>query len=190
MNTKAALLVDGSNAHATVRPGGWQIDYDKFRKFLPDVARAVYFTALPPSTEQSTLRPLIDYLDYNGWTICKKDWKELTNLATGEVEVKGNMDVEIAVIAVELARSHDTIYLFSGDGDFTFLVDSLQRQYGTRVVVISSIRTQPAMCADTLRRQADAFIDVCDPKIRVQIERTEQRSPRDTPRNRFLNNEA
>ena len=72
---------------------------------------------------------------------------------------KGNMDIELTVNAMELAPHVDHIVLFSGDGDFRPLVESLQRQ-GVRVSVVSTVRSQPPMIADELRRQADNFIEL------------------------------
>jgi uncharacterized LabA/DUF88 family protein len=69
------------------------------------------------------------------------------------------MDIELAVDALELASRVDHIVLFSGDGDFRPLIESLQRQ-GVRVSVVSTIRSQPPMISDELRRQADNFIEL------------------------------
>ncbi len=69
------------------------------------------------------------------------------------------MDIELAVNAMEMADHLDLMVLFSGDGDFRSLVESIQRK-GVRVAVVSTISTQPPMVADELRRQADEFIDL------------------------------
>lgn len=162
-SSRAAFLVDGSNIHATAKNLGFFLDYKKLiDSFDGTVFRACYFTALPPETEQSTLRPMVDYLAYNGWHLYLKEWKEFIN--DGVPKIKGNMDIEIAVIALEIAPYVTDIFLFSGDGDFTFLVDALQRRHGIRVTVVSSIKTNPVMCADELRRQADAFVEINDLK--------------------------
>jgi len=163
---RAAFLVDGSNLHATCKALGFFIDYEKLIDgFEGTVFRAAYFTALPPKDEQSTLRPMVDWMQYNGWQIYQKDTEEYLN--EGVFKIKGNMDIEIAVIALEIAPYVSDIFLFSGDGDFTFLVDALQRRHGVRVTVVSSVKTNPVMCKDSLRRQADAFIDIVDIKQHV-----------------------
>jgi len=69
------------------------------------------------------------------------------------------MDIELAVNALDMAPHLDLMVLFSGDGDFRSLVESIQRK-GVRVAVVSTISTQPPMVADELRRQADEFIDL------------------------------
>ena len=120
--------------------------------------RAFYYTALLENDEYSPIRPLVDWLNYNGFTMVTKPAKEYTD-SMGRRKVKGNMDIELAVDAMELASRVDHIVLFSGDGDFRPLIESLQRQ-GVRVSVVSTIRSQPPMISDELRRQADNFIEL------------------------------
>jgi uncharacterized LabA/DUF88 family protein len=122
--------------------------------------RAFYYTALLEDQEYSPIRPLIDWLDYNGYTMITKPAKEFTD-QNGRRKIKGNMDIELAIDMMELAAHVDHIVLFSGDGDFRRLVESVQRR-GVRVTVISTTRTQPPMVADELRRQADHFVDLID----------------------------
>ena len=116
--------------------------------------------ALLDEQEYSPIRPLVDWLDYNGYTMVTKPTKEFTQ-STGRRKFKGNMDVEIAVDIMELASHLDHVVLLSGDGDFRRLVEAVQRK-GVRVTVISTIRTQPPMVADELRRQADHFVELQD----------------------------
>ena len=146
--------------------------------------RAFYYTAVVEDQEYSSIRPLIDWLDYNGYTVVTKATKEFVD-QTGRRKVKGNMDIELAVDAMELAEHIDTMVLFSGDGDFRSLVEAVQRR-GVRVTVISSLSTQPPMVADELRRQADQFIDILelqskigrDPSERPERPLREPREPR------------
>ena len=109
--------------------------------------------------------PLIDWLDYNGYKVVTKPAKEFTD-ALGRRKIKGNMDIELAVDAMEQSETVDHLVLFSGDGDFTTLVDALQRK-GRKVSVVSTMATQPAMIADDLRRQADHFIDLMTLKAEI-----------------------
>ncbi len=157
-----AILIDGSNLYASIHQLGLTIDYRKLRSYFgSNVVRAAYFTALPPADEPSDLRPMVDWLSYNGWVIYQKEIKVFTD-PDGKRKVKGNMDIEIAVVALELATHVTDLILFSGDGDFRFLVEALQRNYGVRVTVVSTIQSRPPMIADILRRQADTFIDLVD----------------------------
>lgn len=160
---KIAMFIDGANLYATSRALGFDIDYRKLLTAFQKRAyllRAYYYTALVEDQEYSSIRPLIDWLDYNGFTMITKPTKEFTD-ATGRRKVKGNMDIELTVDAMRLAEHLDHIVLFSGDGDFRCLVAALQ-QMGRRVSVVSTLQTQPPMVADELRRQSDQFIDLAD----------------------------
>jgi uncharacterized LabA/DUF88 family protein len=160
---KIALFIDGANLYATTKGLGFDIDYKRLLKEFQSrgyLVRAFYYTALIEDQEYSSIRPLLDWLDYNGYTVVTKPAKEFTD-STGRRKVKGNMDIELAVDMMELAPHVDQIVLFSGDGDFRPLVEAVQRR-GVRVTVISTISTQPPMVADELRRQADVFTDLAD----------------------------
>lgn len=158
---KIALFIDGANLYATSRALGFDIDYKKMMGYFQDqgyLLRAYYYTALIEDQEYSSIRPLIDWLDYNGYRVVTKPTKEFTDSA-GRKKVKGNMDMELAVDAMELSTTVDHTVLFSGDGDFRYLTESLQRR-GRKVTVISTTKTNPPMIADELRRQADNFVEL------------------------------
>ena len=156
---RLALLIDGANLYAATKALGFDIDYKLLRQeFMRRgrLLRALYYTALLENEEYSPIRPLVDWLNYNGFAMVTKPAREYID-GQGRRRVKGNMDIEIAVDAIELARHVDHVVLFSGDGDFRPLVESLQRQ---GVSVVSTIRSQPPMIADELRRQTDNFIEL------------------------------
>jgi uncharacterized LabA/DUF88 family protein len=158
---RLALFIDGSNLYAAAKALGFDIDYKLLRmEFMRrgKLLRAFYYTALLENDDYSPIRPLVDWLHYNGFTMRTKPAKEYTD-SQGRRKVKGNMDIELCVDAMELANRVDHVVIFSGDGDFRPLVESLQRQ-GVRVSVVSTIRSQPPMIADELRRQADNFIEL------------------------------
>ena len=160
---KIALFIDGANLYATAKTLGFDIDYKRLLKEFQGrgtLVRAFYYTAIIEDQEYSSIRPLIDWLDYNGYTVVTKATKEFID-ASGRRKVKGNMDIELAVDAMELAEHVDQIVLFSGDGDFRRLVEAVQRR-GVRVTVVSTTRSQPPMVADELRRQADVFVELED----------------------------
>ncbi|MCI4660211.1 MAG: NYN domain-containing protein [Neomegalonema sp.] len=160
---RLALFIDGSNLYAAAKTLGFDIDYKKLRAEFAHkgrLIRAKYYTALLEDQDYSPIRPLVDWLDYNGYTMVTKSAKEYTD-AAGRRKVKGNMDLELAIDAMELSNAMDHMVLFSGDGDFRVLVEALQRK-GVRVSVVSTIRCNPPMIADELRRQADNFIDLDD----------------------------
>lgn len=165
---KIALFIDGANLYAASKSTGFDIDYRKLLKAFQKrgyLLRAYYYTALIEDQEYSSIRPLIDWLDYNGYKVVTKPAKEFTD-ALGRRKIKGNMDIELAVDAMEQSETVDHLVLFSGDGDFTKLVDALQRK-GRKVSVVSTMATQPAMIADDLRRQADHFIDLMTLKAEI-----------------------
>jgi len=162
-NERIALFIDGANLYATAKALGFDIDYKRLLGMFQNkgqLVRALYYTALPEDQEYSSIRPLIDWLDYNGYTMVTKPTKEFTD-AAGRRKIKGNMDIELAVDAMKMSEHLDHIVLCSGDGDFRSLVEALQYK-GNRVSVFSTLVTQPPMIADELRRQADVFIEIAD----------------------------
>lgn len=167
---RVALFIDGANLYATARSLGFDIDYKRLLDFFAsrcNLVRSLYYTALLDDQEYSPIRPLVDWLDYNGYTMVTKPTKEFTD-AMGRRKLKGNMDIELAVDVMEMLEYLDHIVLFSGDGDFRRLVEAVQRR-GRRVTVVSTLRSQPPMIADELRRQADNFVDLAD--LQTQIVR-------------------
>jgi uncharacterized LabA/DUF88 family protein len=158
---RVAVFIDGANLYAATRSLEFDIDYRKMlaeMKSWGRLLRVFYYTAIVEDEEYSSIRPLLDWLDYNGFTVVTKNAKSYTD-DSGRRKIKGNMDIELAVDALELAPHIDHAYIFSGDGDFTRVVQAMQRK-GVRVSVVSTLATRPPMIADELRRQADEFIDI------------------------------
>jgi uncharacterized LabA/DUF88 family protein len=177
---KIALFVDGTNLHSTARALGFDIDYKRLlREFQSrgTVLRAFYYTAVVEDQEYTAIRPLIDWLDYNGYTVVTKAAKEFID-ASGRRKVKGNMDIDIAVDAMEIAGHVDQIVLFSGNGDFCPMVEAVKRR-GVSVTVVSTIASQPPMLADELRRKADVFIDLAELQIKIGRDPGERSAVRD-----------
>jgi len=178
-SSRIAVFIDGANLHATAKALGFDIDYRRLLKEFQgrgNLLRAYYYTAVIEDQEFSSIRPLIDWLDYNGYTVVTKATKEYFD-ANGRRKVKGSMDVELAVDAMELAGHVDQIVLFSGDGDFRPLVEAVQRR-GVRVTVVSTLTSQPPMIADDLRRQADVFTDLVELQPKLGRDPSERASPR------------
>ena len=179
---KIALFIDGANLYATSKSLGFDMDYRKLLKYFQKrgyLLRAYYYTAIIEDQEFSSIRPLIDWLDYNGYKVVTKPAKEFTD-AMGRRKVKGNMDIELAIDALGLTDVVDHFVLFSGDGDFRVLVEALQRR-GKKVSVISTVQTQPPMISDDLRRQADHFIDLVSLKEEMGRDPSERPAPRRAP---------
>ena len=177
---RIAIFIDGSNLYSAARALGFDIDYKSLLDLFSAqgrLVRAFYYTALVEDQEYSPIRPLVDWLDYNGYTLVTKPTKEFTD-AMGRRKIKGNMDIELAIDVMEMAKKVDHIVLFSGDGDFRRLIEAVQRE-AVRVSVVSTLRSSPPMVADELRRQADTFIELQDlaPQIARAPRQTESRIP-------------
>src|SRR6266850_1089433 len=180
VSNKIALFIDGANLYATAKTLGVDIDYNRLLKEFQSrgrLVRAFFYTAIIEDQEYSSIRPLIDWLDYNGYTVVIKATRESID-ASGRRKVKRNMDIELAVDAMELAEHVDQIVLFSGDGDFRSLVEAVQRR-GVRVTVVSTISSQPPMIADELRRQADVFTDLVELQSKLGRDPSERPAPRE-----------
>jgi uncharacterized LabA/DUF88 family protein len=166
---KVALFLDGANLYSTARGLGFDIDYRRLLQVFRErcrLIRAFYYTALTEDKDYSPIRPLADWLDYNGYTMITKPTKEFTD-TLGRRRIKGNMDIELAIDMLDAANYIDHAFLFSGDGDFRRLVEAVQKR-GVRVSVISSLKTQPPMASDELRRQADNFYDLIELATLIQ----------------------
>lgn len=160
---RTALFIDGANLYSSAKALNADLDFRKLvekHRIESRLVRAYYYTAIIEGEEFSPIKPLIDWLDYNGFTLVTKPVKRFTD-AQGHTRTKGNMDMEIAVDMLEMAPHLDHAILFSGDGDFRRVVEAVQAR-GVRVTVVSTLRSQPPQIADELRRQADAFVDLYD----------------------------
>lgn len=162
---KTALFIDGANLYKAARALGFDMDYKSLlarARTASLLVRAYYFTSIQEDRDQdySPLRPLVDWLDYNGYTMVTKIAREFTD-ATGRKRFKGSTDIELAVEMMALAPKIDHMVLFSGNGDFRRVIEAVQTQ-GVRVSVVSTIKSQPPMASDELRRQADRFFDLAE----------------------------
>jgi uncharacterized LabA/DUF88 family protein len=165
---RIALFIDGANLYAAAKTLGFDVDYGRLLKEFQSrgtLVRAYYYTVVIEDQEFSSVRPLVDWLDYNGFTVVTKPAKELDD-GKGRRKERGNMDIELAVGAMELAEHVDQIVLFSGDGDFRSLVEAVQRR-GVKATVVSTILSRPPMIADELRRQADVFLDLVELQSKI-----------------------
>lgn len=158
---RAAVFIDGYGTHYTCKSLGIEIDYRKLSELIrrqTTVIRNYYFTPLVEGQDFIAVKPLLDFLQYNGWTTVTRPYKEhyvSTNTA-------------LAVTAMEIAPAIEQAIIFSGNGDFTPLIEALKRR-GIHTTVASTVRSEQSYCSDDLRRAADAFIDLDD--IRSAISR-------------------
>lgn len=166
---RLAIFIDGANLYGAARSLGFDIDYRRLLDLFAKkgrLIRAFYYTTLIEDQEYSPIRPLIDWLDYNGYSMVTKPLREYTD-SQGRRRVKGNVDIDLAIDALEMAERADHILLFSGDGDFKRLVEAIQRK-GVRVTVVSTIKSSPPMVSDELRRQADNFVELMELAPHIQ----------------------
>jgi len=162
---KTAIFIDGANLYKAARGLGFDIDYKRLLAIgleQSQLVRAYYFTAIQEDREQdySPLRPLVDWLDYNGYSMITKLAHEYTD-SQGRKRFKGSVDVELTVEMLNLAEHIDHLILFSGNGDFRKAIEAVQAK-GVRVTIVSTMKSNPAIAADELRRQADKFFDLSD----------------------------
>jgi uncharacterized LabA/DUF88 family protein len=175
---RVAVFIDGSNLYGTSRNLGFDVDYRNLREFFNQrchLVRIYYYSAVLETEDYSPLKPLTDWLAYNGYAVVTKAAKEFTD-SVGRRRVKGSMEIEITVDMLELAERVDHVVLFSGEADFRRLVDAVQRK-GVRVSVISSLKSSSPMVADELRRQADTFVELSNIAMHF-TRRQEPREPR------------
>lgn len=169
-NERIAVFIDGANLYATAKALDFDIDYKKLLllfKSTASLVRAYYYTVLIEDQEYSPIRPLVDWLDYNGYTLITKPAKDYTD-STGRRRIRNSIDIELAVDVMEMAGKVDHIVLMTGDGGYRRLIEAVQRQ-GTRVTVISTVSVSPPLIADEIRRQADSFVDLSS--LRGEISR-------------------
>jgi len=168
LSSKVGLFIDGPNLRSTSKALGFDIDFKRLLsqfESLGSIARAFYYTIISEDQANDSIRPLVDWLDYNGYTVITKTGKDFLD-ANGRRQMRGNTHIELAVDAMAHASQFDEMVLFSGDGSFRTLVEAVQRR-GVRVTVVSTMSTQPPMLADELRRQADVFIDLASLRGRL-----------------------
>ncbi len=179
---KTAVYIDGANLYKTAKTLGFDIDYRNLLARLrreTRLVRASYYTTMQEDkdADYSPLRPLVDWLDYNGFTMVTKPAREFTG-QDGRKRYRGSTDIELAVDMVQMASKLDCLVLFTGNADFRYAIAKVQEQ-GCRVICVSTVKSQPPMASDDIRRQADLFVDLTE--LEDVIARKEvARKPRET----------
>lgn len=180
-NERTILFIDGPDLHGIARSAGLDIDFRKLKYFFQErchLLRAFYYTTVVVQDQHATIKPLVDWLDYNGFTLVTKEARLRTG-ADGRQHINTNMRVELAVDALDHSDAADHFVFFTSDSAFCHLLGTLQRR-GKRVTVVSTLKNNGATVADELRRQADQFIDLVDLATdvgRVPRSKSEDRMP-------------
>lgn len=170
LRTRSATFIDGANIYGTSRELGMDIDYKKLLRYVSkdyELVRALYYTAVYEEKDGNRpIQQLMDFLNLNGFLVKSKPAKAFSQ--GSRMIIKGNMDLEIAVDALRMVKHVSHMYLFSGDGDFRYLIEAIQNE-GVRVTVVSSLKAK--VCSIELCRQADEFIELEDLRGLFQRER-------------------
>jgi uncharacterized LabA/DUF88 family protein len=176
---RVALFIDGANLYSAARALQFDIDYKKLLDLFrskSSLVRAYYYTVLIEDQEYSPIRPLVDWLDYNGYTLVTKPAKDYTD-PSGRRRIRNSIDVELAIDMLDTCDRLDHIVLFSGDGGYRRAIEAVQRR-GVRVTVVSTVKSSPPMAADEVRRQADNFVDLLELKADIERPRSGGGRPR------------
>ena len=138
---KTGIYVDAENVRLC---GGYGMRYDVLRQYASiepsEVLRAnSYVVEDKERTEndEEYRRKLYRYHDILrscGFKLIKKFVQRYVD-TDGEVSVKANADMDLAIDALQQSRNLDRIILLSGDGDYERLIVALQNQ-GCRVECI------------------------------------------------------
>jgi uncharacterized LabA/DUF88 family protein len=165
---RLGLFIDGADFLAASRSLGFSVD---FKRLLPlfrrqaRLTRILFYAALTEDDRgECPMRPLLDWLQYNGYTTVTKTMRRGF---AGQALPSGAMDVELAVDAMRLGRALDHIVLFSGRVELKSLVAALQEE-GKRVTIVSTLATGVHV-ADEMRRQADQYVDLAELKDQIRL---------------------
>lgn len=154
---KIGIYVDAENVRLN---GGYSMRYDVLREFARrtggDVLRMNTYMAYDEERareDQHYRNKQSDYqqaLRNNGWKVITKKVKRYTD-EEGNVSVKANADLDLAVDILRQGEHLDYILLVTGDGDFSRVVSALQ-DYGCRVEILAFKNI-----SNQLRQQADSY---------------------------------
>lgn len=154
---RVSFFIEGANFYAAAKTGNVTVDYRKLLSHFEDNSifkRAYYYTAVAEDQEYNSIKPLLDFLEYNGYSLVTKPLKEFID-GQGRRKTKGSLDVEMTVDMLNACKFSDHIVLFSGDSDFLPVIQEMKRN-GIRVTVVSHMET----VADDIRRAADRFVNL------------------------------
>lgn len=167
---RVAIFIDGVEFDETLRCIDGAVDYRKLLGAFQEHGRLLRAYYYAPTDEQAliSMRPLLDWLTYNGYQVRVKGDGEHSERRSRQRS--RSMSIELAVDVLELAPHLDTIVLITGDDAFKPLVAAVQAR-GITVSVVSTLKSKPAMVGNALRRQADEFIEIVSMLPRIALER-------------------
>lgn len=157
---RVLVLVDESNITSSAKAANRKLDWLKLQEFLVrdrELIEMVIYAGLPPAmdewqAERDKKNKFLHWLRSNGFLVMTKDGSP-----GGEAHYKANVDVLMAIDAVELSveMKPDVVVLVTGDADFAHLALQLRRR-GIRVEVASMAQTLGA----GLKTSANEIIDL------------------------------
>lgn len=163
---RVAIMIDGPNLFNTSKNLGFDVDFKKLLGLFEQnclLHRAVYFNMLSERDDTTPVKPLVDWLSYNGYKTVTKPFREFTD-ASGTRRTKGSMHVEMAVEMMNMAQFVEHFVLFSGDGELAYAVNAVQEK-GCRVTAVSTMKSDTgSTIADELRRKVNRFVNLDDVK--------------------------
>jgi uncharacterized LabA/DUF88 family protein len=168
MNMRVAIFVDGANMFYAQREIGWHIDFKKIYQYYTDnrqIYGAFYFTATPPAGDQQRVekyRKFRGALINMGFTVIDKEVKIIKDDKTGQVKLKGNLDIELVFRMITGANGYDEAILMGGDSDYVPIITHL-RNLGKEVVCIG----RRASTSLELINAATRFVDLDNIKSRI-----------------------
>ena len=157
---RTVLFIDGDDTYAVLKSLHLELDFKSLRTYFLQRARllrATYYAVVPENDAYCTQMPLLDWLEYNGYSVVKRAWQ--VEQATGRKKVP-NIYVDIAVDAINLAHAYDRAVFLSGDASLISVVRALKGAGKCTTVISSLSQTTPNVVSDLLRREADEFIDL------------------------------
>lgn len=155
MKERLALFFDGANHSKALSKSGVDMNFGPLLQNLRktyDVESARYYSGISDEDEHRNIREFLKGLSSKGYDVITKPVKKFP-----DGTIKGNVDVEIAVDMVSMAPRLDRVILFSGDGDFAYLVRTVQGM-GVYVTVCS----HSTFTAMDLKTQANEFLELRD----------------------------
>jgi uncharacterized LabA/DUF88 family protein len=163
--TNNYAYIDGYNLHLSATNLGWEIDYQRLRKYLSDkyrIVMAYYFIGYLADYEN-----LYSSLTEKGYTLI---FKKVSR--DNDSGVKGNVDAELVLQAMLDIMDYDQAVIVTSDGDFACLVKYLLEQGKLKRVLAPS----GLSCSTLLARAAGPYIDFLD-DLRNKLEYKKERNP-------------
>ncbi len=162
---RVAIFIDGENIHYSAKHLNMRLDYLKLCSKLAGnrrLVRSYFYTAVSNQSEGKI--DFINFLKLNGFSVITREIKSFNDGDHSTRNVRGSLDMEMAIDALEMSNKLDTVILCTGDGDFKPLVTALGRK-GVHVEVCA-LRE---MTSTELIATADVYTDLASLKDDIAL---------------------